>query len=374
LPTFPMADRLTLFLTGDVMTGRGIDQILPCSVHPRLYESYVRNAKTYVELAEQANGPIPEQVSHAYVWGDALDELARVRPQARIVNLETAVTTSDDWWRGKGINYRMHPGNVGVLTAAGIDICVLGNNHVMDWGRAGLRETLTVLRDAGLCTAGAGADRKAAAAPAVLETGAGRLLVFSYGCPSAGVPPDWVAEEGRSGVNLLADLGERQAREVIENVRAHRRAGDRVVVSLHWGGNWGYRVPPEQRDFAHRLVDAGMADIIHGHSSHHPKGIEVYRGRPILFGAGDFLNDYEGIGGKEAFRGDLVLMYFPVLDDSGALASFEMMPLRIRRFRLEHASAPDARWLAERLDRESRAFGTRVEVTTERRLALRWAD
>lgn len=362
---------LTLFLAGDVMTGRGIDQVLPRSVDPRLHEEAVTDARTYVELAEAANGPIPRRVPPRYVWGDALEELARVRPGARIVNLETAVTTSGDWARGKAVLYRMHPGNVGVLTAAGIDVCGLGNNHVLDWGRAGLRETLATLRGAGIRTAGAGVGREAAA-PAVVETAAGRVLVFAYGTPSAGVPAEWEPAGGEPGVNLLPQLDAAGAERVIGEVGTHRRPGDRVVVSIHWGGNWGYAVPPEQREFAHRLIDAGAADVVHGHSSHHAKGVEVYRGRPILYGAGDFLNDYEGISGYEAFRGDLTLMYFPTLDASGALASFEMAPMRIRRFRLQRASGEEARWLRDTLDRESRQFGTRVELTGAGRLAVRW--
>jgi poly-gamma-glutamate capsule biosynthesis protein CapA/YwtB (metallophosphatase superfamily) len=363
---------ITLFLAGDVMTGRGIDQVLPHSVDPRLHESYVKSAETYVELAEEASGPIPDSASYDYVWGDTLQELSRVSPDARIINLETAVTTSDDWWRDKGIHYRMHPENVRVLTAAGIDACTLGNNHVLDWGRAGLRETLSTLREAGLAAPGAGLDLDEAAAPAVLQTGSGRLLVFSWGAPSAGVPRSWQAGPDRPGVNLLPDLSPQTAQEVVDHVQAHRREGDRVVVSLHWGPNWGYDVPPAQRGFAHRLVDAGAADIVHGHSSHHPKGIEVRRGRPILYGCGDFLNDYEGIGGKERFRGELTLMYFPTLDDAGALTAFELVPMRIHRFRLECASEEEARWLSRTLDRESRPFGTRVEQVDGGRLALRW--
>jgi poly-gamma-glutamate capsule biosynthesis protein CapA/YwtB (metallophosphatase superfamily) len=368
----PAGARLTLFLAGDVMTGRGIDQILPHSVDPQLHEPYVKSAKTYVELAEEEHGPIPDGVSYDYVWGDALDELARVHPDVRIINLETAITTSDDWWRGKGIHYRMHPKNVSVLTTAGIDVCALGNNHVMDWGHSGLLETLGVLQRAGLQTPGAGLNRKEAAAPAVLNTRSGRLLVFSYGSPSAGVPLEWQANEDQPGVNLLPDLSPQRAQEVIEHIERYRRADDRVVISLHWGENWGYDVPRSQQVFAHRLVDAGAADIIHGHSSHHPKGIEVYQGPPILYGCGDFLNDYEGIGGKEAFRGDLTVMYFPTMDGSGALVSLEMTPMRIRRFRLVRASKEEASWLMETLDRESRRFGARVAKTPEGRLALRW--
>jgi poly-gamma-glutamate synthesis protein (capsule biosynthesis protein) len=171
-----MSGSIQLFLAGDVMTGRGIDQVLPFSVDPNLHEPWVKDARRYVALAEEVNGPIPRLAAPAafsYVWGDILAELDRVRPAARIVNLETAVTTSDDHWPGKGIHYRMHPGNAPVLTAAGIDCCVLANNHVLDWGYAGLEETLSTLRGARLRTAGAGRDLEEARGPAVLETGPG---------------------------------------------------------------------------------------------------------------------------------------------------------------------------------------------------------
>jgi len=133
---------VTLFLCGDVMTGRGVDQILPHPSAPHLYESAARSARSYVEIAEAATGPIARPVDAAYIWGDALSELERVQPRARIINLETAVTTSEDAWPDRGIHYRMHPKNVGCLTAARIDCCELANNHVLDWGAAGLVETL----------------------------------------------------------------------------------------------------------------------------------------------------------------------------------------------------------------------------------------
>jgi poly-gamma-glutamate capsule biosynthesis protein CapA/YwtB (metallophosphatase superfamily) len=128
-----MTESLTLFLCGDVMLGRGIDQILPHPGDPLLRELYVGSAITYVQLAEQVNGPIPAPVDFGYVWGDALDELRRAAPQARIINLETSVTKSRDYMP-KGINYKMNPENVACLTAAGVDCCVLANNHVLDFG------------------------------------------------------------------------------------------------------------------------------------------------------------------------------------------------------------------------------------------------
>ena len=370
----PAAGAMTLFLCGDVMTGRGIDQILPHPGNPVLYEGYATSALDYVALAERANGPIPRPADFAYVWGDALAEWARIAPDLRIVNLETAVTTRDDWQRGKGIHYRMHPANAPCLTAAGIDCCVLANNHVLDWGYAGLAETLETLRRARLHTAGTGRDRAEAAAPAVLSVaGKGRVLVFAYGAQSSGIPPDWAAAAGLPGVNLLPDLSPATLQQIAAQVEAVKRPADVAVVSLHWGGNWGYAVPTDHQRFAHGLIDRCGVDVVHGHSSHHPMGIEVYRGRPILYGCGDFLNDYEGIAGYEAYRGDLGLMYFLDVDPaSGALLRLRMVPMQTRRFRLNRASEKDARWLRMRLDRESRHLGSQVEARADGSLELRW--
>ena len=364
---------VTLFLSGDVMTGRGIDQILPHPAEPHLYEPYMRSALGYVEIAEQATGRIEWPADFAYIWGDALAELERARPDARIVNLETAVTVAEDVWPDKGIHYRMNPANLRCLLAAKVDCCVLANNHVLDWGHRGLAETLDTLRRAGLRTAGAGRDRADAAVPAAIELpGKGRVLVFGFAMESAGVPPAWAAGEQRAGVNFLSDLSGRTVERIAAQVGAAKRAGDIVVLSIHWGGNWGYAIPPAQRTFAHAVIDAGV-DVVHGHSSHHPKGIEVYRDRLVLYGCGDFLNDYEGIRGNESFRSELALIYFPTLDAAtGRLARLALAPTQIRHFRANRARSEDARWLAELLSREGRVFGTQVESQPDGTLALRW--
>jgi poly-gamma-glutamate synthesis protein (capsule biosynthesis protein) len=353
---------VTLFLCGDVMTGRGIDQVLPHPSKPHLYEPYMRSALGYVEIAEQATGPIRRPVGFRDVWGDALAELDRVRPDVRIINLETAVTDAEDAWPGKGIHYRMHPANVACISAAKIDCCVLANNHVLDWGYTGLAETLDTLRGAGIRTSGAGRDGAEAAAPAVTELpGKGRVLVFAFGMESAGVPREWAAGKDRAGVSFLSDLSSQSVERIAAQVGAAKRAGDVVVASIHWGGNWGYDVPRPQREFAHRLVEIAGVDVVHGHSSHHPKGIEVHRDRLILYGCGDFLNDYEGIGGREAFRSELALMYFPTVDAAtGQLARLAMTATRIRNFRVNRAPEADALWLEGMLNREGAKLGTRV--------------
>jgi poly-gamma-glutamate synthesis protein (capsule biosynthesis protein) len=367
-------DAVTLFLCGDVMTGRGIDQILSAPSDPGLFESYIDDARAYVRLAEQLNGPIPRHVDYSYVWGVGLGMLAHVGPAARIVNLETSVTASEAAWPGKGINYRMHPKNVGVLTAARLDVCVLANNHVIDWGFAGLDDTLETLHAAGIRTAGAGADADEAAAPAVVGLeGGGHVLVYASGSETSGIPSAWAAGRGAPGVNVVDEFSVTTAQRLGARIARERAGGDIAVVSVHWGPNWGYSIPREQRAFAHALIDSGAVDVVHGHSSHHAKGIEVYRGKPIIYGCGDFVTDYEGISGHEEYRGDLSLAYFPTFD--GATAEFSglrIVPMRMLRFALHDVSRTDAEWLQAILTREGKQFSTRAELDAGTEIHLRW--
>lgn len=363
---------LTLFLCGDVMTGRGIDQLLPHPSNPQLHEPYVRNARRYVELGEKINGTLTKPVSFDYIWGDALAKLENMKPDARLINLETSITVSDDFWADKGIHYRMHPANIDSLTAANIDCCALANNHVLDWGYAGLSETLQTLRHARIQTAGAGANLQGAQTPAILDIPAkGRVIVISCGTASSGILSEWAARNGKAGVYLLSDLSRGSVDEIASIVRQVKQPGDIAIVSIHWGGNWGYHISQKHIEFAHHLIDFAGVDILHGHSSHHPLGLEVYREKLILYGCGDFLNDYEGIGGYESYRGDLSLMYFvKVAPDTGQLIALEMVPMQIRRFRLNPALEHDAHWLHRTLDEQSRNFNCRIELTTDRTLKL----
>jgi poly-gamma-glutamate synthesis protein (capsule biosynthesis protein) len=354
------------------MTGRGIDQALPYPGDPSLHEPYARSALEYVQLAERAHGPIPRPVDFAYVWGDALEEFASPRAAARIVNLETSITRCNQYWRGKGIHYRMHPDNVPCLTAAHIDCCVVANNHILDYGYSGLVETLETLRQVGVRSAGAGRNLAEAEAPAIIDVpGGGRVVVFGLGEETSGIPARWAARENQPGVDLLDDLSERTVEHIAGRIRAVKRAGDVLVASIHWGGNWGFAVPKEHVRFAHALVQAGV-DIVHGHSSHHVRPIEVFEGKLILYGCGDFLDDYEWIAGHEEFRNDLTVLYAPTVDAAtGRLTDLRMQPMQISNFRLNRASHDAARWLRGTLNRVSASFGFRVDLHGDTRLELR---
>jgi poly-gamma-glutamate capsule biosynthesis protein CapA/YwtB (metallophosphatase superfamily) len=197
------------------------------------------------------------------------------------------------------------------------------------------------LEDAGVKAAGAGRDVATAAAPAAVTVpGNGRVLVFSFGDTSSGISTSWSAAEDRPGVNLLPDLSEESVQVITEQVRKIKRNGDIVIASIHWGGNWEFEIPEAPIRFACQgLIETAGVDILYGHSSHHIKGIEVYWGKPIIYGCGDFINDYEGIRGHEQYRGDLGLMYFVSMDASnGQLTTLRLVPTRIRKFRVIHAT------------------------------------
>lgn len=356
---------VTLFLAGDVMTGRGVDQALPSPGDPQLWESFVGDASGYVTLAEEAHGAIPRPMPMNWPWGDAVALLDEVAPEARIANLETAVTARGRPEPGKAVHYRMNPANLGVLTVARLDVCTLANNHLLDFGPEGLRDTVDHVTAAGIGTSGAGSTLERARRPAAVSLASGaRVVVVSCADASSGVPRQWAAGPDRLGVHLLPDLSGATADDLVAGLAEHTRPGDVRVVSVHWGANWGYRVPRNQIAFARRLVDAGV-DVVHGHSSHHPRRIEIYRGKLILYGCGDLINDYEGITGHEQYRSDLRLAYLPSIDPAtGRLTRLRLLPLRSRRFRLDFADETDIGWLrsllADLCHRTVRAGGERL--------------
>ncbi|MFH8804145.1 CapA family protein [Streptomyces sp. NPDC017936] len=360
---------VTLFLCGDVMLGRGVDQVLARPGSPELREDHVEDARVYVRLAESVHGPVPAPVDPGWPWGEALRWLEESAPDVRIVNLETAVTRGRAFAPDKVIHYRMHPDNLPALTVARPDVCVLANNHVLDFGRPGLEETLDRLSRAGLRAAGAGRSRAEAYAPVAVPVAAGgRVLVFALGARSSGIPPGWAATRGTPGVAYLPELSADTAAAVVRHVRRARLPGDVAVVSVHWGSNWGHHVPREQIRFARLLVDGGV-DLVHGHSSHHPRRLEVYRGRLVLYGCGDFVDDYEGISGYEEFRDDLRIAYLVTLEaGTGRLTALRMLPLRARRLRLDPAPEADRAWLRALLERVS--DGVRLAPAADGTLAL----
>jgi poly-gamma-glutamate synthesis protein (capsule biosynthesis protein) len=353
------------------MTGRGIDQILPYPSDPQIFEPYVKDAREYIKLSELLYGPISHPIDFGYIWGDAAKIWEQTQPDFKIANLETAITGSNEAWPDKEINYRMNPRNVECLSRAGFGCCTLANNHIIDWGYSGLLETLTTLHRNGIETAGAGVNLGEATAPSIKDFGEkGRTIVLSMGMETSGIPSEWAATDKKPGVFLTSGLANELASFLLP-IYLNKKPHDIFVVSIHWGLNWVNDIPKQYARLAHLLIDKFNVDIVHGHSSHHALGIEVYKGRLILYGCGDFISDYEGISGYENFRGDISLMYFADIDNRGVLQDLTIFPMKMRKFQLNHLSADDRGWLEKSLNSKGEEFGTSV-IQDQNCFRLQW--
>ena len=351
------------------MTGRGIDQALPHPGDPTLYETYVRDARDYLALAQMAHGHIGEPLDFEWIWGEALTELNRPQVDFRLINLETSVTRSDKPWSGKGIHYRMHPQNIDCIKAAKIDCCSLANNHTLDWGPEGLLETFETLEKNEIAYAGAGRTLVDAKQPAVISRNENRFIVVSAGSTDSGIPSTWTATTKHCGLNVIDEFSEETADQICRTLMVMKGTGDIAIASIHWGNNWGYDIPYDHINFAHRLVEGGF-DIIHGHSSHHALPFEVYHDRLILYGCGDFINDYEGITGYESFRGDLAPMYLIEVEPGGALCAIRIVLFAINRFQLKRVAKEDVQWFRKRLEEVGGLFNLKLEIASDNSLEV----
>jgi poly-gamma-glutamate capsule biosynthesis protein CapA/YwtB (metallophosphatase superfamily) len=226
----------TIFLCGDVMTGRGIDQILPHPGDPTLREP-MADARSYVIRAEEVSGPIPRPADFSWPWGEALALVDEFAPDFRLINLETTITADGEFAPGKSVHYRMHPDNLACLTAIRPDACALANNHILDFGRRGLLDTLEALSGADIKHVGAGLDSEHAIRPAIVTLPDGHhVVIASGGTESSGIPRRWAAMTGaRAGVAFIPNLFNRTAAEIADRVLALKQPGDITIVSLHWG-------------------------------------------------------------------------------------------------------------------------------------------
>lgn len=370
----------TLLICGDVMTGQGIAPLLP-PTGARTRRS-MRSALDYVHHAGSRPPPAREDPGHAdslprpvcfdYPWGDALSLLRRAAPDLRLANLEASITT-----RGTPaappIHARLSPQQLPALAALGVQGVVLAGPHALDWGPSGLHDTLHSLREAGIAGVGAGLDREQAAQEGQwLLPGRGRLRLLAYGHASCGLTAAAAAGEGRPGINWLRDLDAGAVAEIAARVAAQRREGDLVVVSLHWGAQWGYEVTAEQRRFAHALVDTAGVDLVWGQASRHPRPIEVYRGRLILYGVGTFLKDAGWAVGHEHLRPELAALYLPRLAADGSLRELCLWPVHVHLFRLRRACASETLWLARALGSACHPHGSALVPHGDGSLRLDW--
>jgi poly-gamma-glutamate synthesis protein (capsule biosynthesis protein) len=312
---------VTLALVGDVMLGRGVNEVLRTMS--------------------------PEQP-----WGDVLPLLDSA--DLRIINLECALTDHKQPWRRtpKVFHFRADPSAIEVLRAVRVDSCSLANNHTLDFEEQGLLDTLEHLEAAGIPYAGAGRNREEATQPALLRAHpnhAVALLAFTDN------EPPFAAEADRPGTNYLPVSVEPEVlRRVEEAIAAVREAGAKTVVfSNHWGPNMVQRPNDLFRRFAHAVIDRG-ADIYYGHSAHIFQGVEIYRGKPILYDTGDFIDDYAV---DPDLRNDWSFLFKISLED-GEFRRLDLFPVALSYARVESATGAERRAIMDRMESLSREMGT----------------
>lgn len=392
----------TLSFTGDVMLGRLVDQLFPEHVNsPQDQKVAASFIQRYPSSLGEGN------YTPSSPWGTTLPLFQN--SNLNIINLETAVTTTHEPWPDKKFNYRMHPANLApILHAAQIDYANLANNHTLDFGSEGLVETAWSLKAAKIAFSGAGETTNQAFKPAKLslprreksqsnsistnQPGSDSENGYSVHIYSASDHPrDWssiatfhlidYAPTTRARLRKLLLSGgmmthpdETDSESDIYHHTVHHHHDESTnvkkstpslkIFSVHWGPNYKWQPADKIRSLAHFLIDECEVDIVHGHSSHHVQGVEVYHGKVILYGCGDFVDDYVL---NEEFRNDLGAVWRVVVSEEGPgqgmkMSRLEIFPTRIERFRAILLKSDDADhiWVKRKIVALSRDMNTRV--------------
>lgn len=318
---------MKIALTGDVMLGRMVDQ------------SVIQNRS------------VPPRA----LWGDVLPIM--LTADCRLINLECVISSLGEAWHPatKAFHFRAHPRALEFLQAARIDGVTLANNHVLDFGTDALLECLALLDRAGIKRTGAGATLQDALKPALFGLPQYRIAVIAL----TDNEPDWEAAGTRPGVNYVAyhdrGLVEPYRSRMAKALSSTRRQADLVIVSAHVGPNWGAPSRAIQA-LARDLLDMG-ADFYWGHSNHTPQGIERYKGKAILYSAGDFMDDY-AVDKDE--RNDLSFLFMLEVE-KGRIGRIRLYPVRIEDLGVRLANEQEWQFLKRAMQAKCKALGTAME-------------
>lgn len=265
------------------------------------------------------------KVPPEYPWGDTMGVLRSA--DALFINLECVLADRGTPSPGKTFTFRGDLRNVAVLNAARVAAASVANNHSLDYGPDALLDCLALLRAHAILPAGAGPSLEAARAPAVVAAAAVRVAFLAF----TDDVPAWEAGDATPGifhVPLTAAPPEPNPRldGLLWAIEAARGKGSLVVVSAHWGPNWEASPLAAHTRAAHLFIDRG-ADVVFGHSPHIVRGVEMYRGRPILYGCGDFVDDYA----IDPLRRNDQSCIFCLDYDGGRLRQILLLPTLIAR-------------------------------------------
>ncbi len=266
-----------------------------------------------------------------------------------VVNLECPVTARGEKVK-KPFNFRMNPAFLSALTGAGIDVASIANNHIFDYGKQGLFDTISYLDSVGIWHVGAGRTQEEAATPVIVQAGQRRIGIQGYygggeAPAAAGQNPGVVA---RSLPVILADID-----------RLHKRDSvDYVVVILHWGTEKATMPDDGQIQFAHALIDGG-ADAVIGHHPHVLQGIELYKSGVIVYSLGNLV-----FGGNSRDTYDTGLFEIALGTRS---VNYQFIPIRLEGWKLTTLSGRGAEEVRSRMAERSSIFPQSIFTTKETR-------
>ncbi|MCW5982976.1 MAG: CapA family protein [Bryobacteraceae bacterium] len=321
-PDEPDDGNLSVLLVGDIMLGRLVNDVLKTKP--------------------------PD-----FPFGDTLPFFQSADLAA--ANLECVLADRGEPWTRtpKTFHFRSDARNVVVLQTARLDFVSVANNHSIDYGYFALRDMLEVLEHAGIASAGAGQNTADACRPAFKDVRGLRAGFLAF----TDNEPAWASRADYPGTCYTRiDMRDPRAQSILDRVRLARREAALVIASVHWGGNWGQEPPKEHVWLARALIDAG-ADIVFGHSPHVFRGIEIYKGKPILYSAGDFIDDYAV---DPNARNDQSFLFHVDLV-RGRIHSLRLYPTVIDSFQARLARGEAAEQIAARMQALCAAFKTTAD-------------
>lgn len=304
-----------------------------------------------VMLGRCVNDLLKEE-SFEHPWGDTLDIFSSA--DARFCNLECVIANAGEPWSKtkKVFHFRSDAKNVDVLKKATINCVSLANNHILDYGYDALLETLDTLKTENINYAGAGIDIDAAMRPAIFEIQGCRIAFLAL----TDNEPVWEATKVSPGTFFMPiSLEDGRYSKLIQLIKKTKAVVDLLIISAHWGPNWGYRPEPVHIPFAHSLIENG-ADIIFGHSCHIFQGVEVYKNRPVIYSAGDFIDDY-AVDPEE--RNDQSFI-FQIETEGKTITGLKLYPTVIKNFQASQAKGERGEAIAQHMKLLCEEFGTIV--------------
>jgi len=229
------------------------------------------------------------------------DEVAPIfqNKDVAFCNLESGLSEQGKPQKGRASAFISRPENIDVLKKAGISIVSFANNHSMDFGPEAMLDTLKRLDQHGIGHAGAGANIVEARQPSVIKKNGIALAFLAY-TTNNNVPKQTAAGPQTPGLAMLRlsaffpppHVNREDFKAMEEDVRKAKKNADFVIVSCHWGISDGgnHTVAVHQQGIGHAAIDAG-ADIVMGHHQHAYQGVELYKGKIICHGLGNFIFD-----------------------------------------------------------------------------------